>query len=524
MGEKEFGSHGFRYCGSLLAGGRRLFDRGDEVASVAIALAAAVTEEFGLVGLNGLDFVARGGVPYPIEVNPRYSASMELVERSTRSSLFQMHETVVRRCSARPDCCSAKRQRQGRRFRQTDRDDHRQPSVGGARDRRRASSRRTNPPRASDLHSVRRRTRHRRMPRAARARGWPSVSRGGDTRERCGVSSSHSTESVTCLGCGCGCDDLTVQVKNDRIVDVSPACPVAQAWFGDGSVPDAITRGGTPVSLDKAIAAAASTLGESAGRVLVYIGPELSSQAQRTALAIADLLRARVDTATSRPAAAGLLAAQRRGRAAATLAEIRNRADVVLFWAVDPRDRYPRFISRFVDATGTHVPLGRKGRRLIAVSVGADRGPPGADLEVAIAPSEEIDALSVMRATVLGNTLGALSATLETAAKAAKALSEAKYGVLVHEAEAAGESANPLRAEGLIALTQALNGPTRAALCSLRAGGNRSGAESVLTSQTGYPMAVDFSQGFPRYGPGNRALEAPAARRGGARRRLRSPN
>ena len=87
-----FGSNGFRYCGSRLADGRRLFDRGDEVASVATALASAVTEEFGLVGLNGLDFVARDGVPYPIEVNPRYSASMELVERSTRGSLFQMHE------------------------------------------------------------------------------------------------------------------------------------------------------------------------------------------------------------------------------------------------------------------------------------------------------------------------------------------------------------------------------------------------------------------------------------------------
>lgn len=292
-------------------------------------------------------------------------------------------------------------------------------------------------------------------------------------------------------------------------MDVAPACPVAQAWFGDGSVPDAITRSGSPASLDQALAGAASTLRESAGRVLVYLGPELSSQAQRTALAIADLLRARVDTATSRPAATGLLAAQRRGRAAATLAEIRNRADVILFWAVDPRDRYPRFISRFVDAAGTHVPAGRKGRRLIAVTVGADRGPPEADLELAIASSEEIDALSVMRATVLGNRLGSLSATLQAAAKAATALREAKYGILVHEAEAASEPSNPLRAEGLIALIQALNGPTRAALCTLRAGGNRSGAESVLTSQTGYPMAVDFSQGFPRYNPGNRAVEAP---------------
>src|SRR5262249_54822436 len=69
-----------------------LFDEGDEIASMARALATAVTEEFGLVGLNGLDFIARRGVPYPIEVNPRYSASMELVERSSGVSLFDLHE------------------------------------------------------------------------------------------------------------------------------------------------------------------------------------------------------------------------------------------------------------------------------------------------------------------------------------------------------------------------------------------------------------------------------------------------
>ena len=323
------------------------------------------------------------------------------------------------------------------------------------------------------------------------------------------MTASRSVESVTCLGCGCGCDDLTVQVKNDRIVDVSPACPVAHAWFGDGSVSDAITRGGAPASLSQAIAGAAAALGEAAGRVVVYIGPELSAQAHRAAVAIADVVRARVDTATSRPAAAGLLVAQRRGRAAATLGEIRNRADVVLFWAVDPKARYPRFFSRFLDAKGTHIPSGRTGRRVISVSVGADRGPAGGDFELVLTPADEIAALSVMRATVLGNTLDELPANLRAAAKATTLLKEAKYAVIVHEAEPGGESTNPLRAEGLIALTQALNGSTRAALSSLRAGGNRSGVESVLTWQTGYPMAVDFSQGFPRYTPGKRALEAP---------------
>jgi len=323
------------------------------------------------------------------------------------------------------------------------------------------------------------------------------------------MTGARTVGAVTCLGCGCACDDLEVSVRDGRIVDISPPCPVGREWFGDGSVPDAITKGGKAATLEQAIAEAARVLMAEAGRTIVYLGPDLSTQAQRTALAIADLLHARVDTATSRAAAAGLLAAQRRGRAAATLGEIRNRADVVLFWAADPEARHPRFFSRFIDAAGTHVPRGRAGRRVVSVTVGADRGPSGGDLELTFSPEEEVAALSIMRATVLGNPLGEVPPRLRQAAVAAKLLKEAKYAVIVHEAEPGGGQPDPLRAEGLTALAQALNGPTRAALSTLRSGGNRSGAEAALTWQTGYPMAVDFSQGFPRYAPERRALDLP---------------
>jgi predicted ATP-grasp superfamily ATP-dependent carboligase len=63
----------------------------DAVTNRAAALASAVTEEFGLVGLNGIDFIARDGVPYPLEVNPRWCASMELVERASGVSVFATH-------------------------------------------------------------------------------------------------------------------------------------------------------------------------------------------------------------------------------------------------------------------------------------------------------------------------------------------------------------------------------------------------------------------------------------------------
>ncbi len=95
VGDGRFGAHGYRYCGSMIGNPGGLFHREEELFEAAQALAAGVTAEFSLVGLNGIDFVARGGVPYPIEVNPRYSASMELIERAHGLSMFEVH---IRAC------------------------------------------------------------------------------------------------------------------------------------------------------------------------------------------------------------------------------------------------------------------------------------------------------------------------------------------------------------------------------------------------------------------------------------------
>lgn len=96
VGDARFGAQGFRYCGSLLGPTCDLFPGQPEVLDIAAALANAVTVEFRLVGLNGIDFIARDGIPYPIEVNPRFSASMELVERAHGLSLFELHAGACR--------------------------------------------------------------------------------------------------------------------------------------------------------------------------------------------------------------------------------------------------------------------------------------------------------------------------------------------------------------------------------------------------------------------------------------------
>lgn len=314
--------------------------------------------------------------------------------------------------------------------------------------------------------------------------------------------------TVTCLGCGCTCDDLQVQVRDGGIESIAPPCPLAQRWFGSGRVPDQVLVSGRAAGVDQAIATAAELLAANAGRVLVLLAPDLTAEAQRVVVGVADALRAVVDSATSPTAAQGILVAQRRGRAAATLGEIRNRADVLLFWGVDPSERYPRYLERYaLEPVGTQVPDGRRSRTVISVTIGKDRAPAGADLELTIAPDEEITALSVMRATVLGNAIAELPEGLRAAAGIGSRLVQARYAAVIHDGEPGREAGDPARTEGLIALAQALNASTRAAISTLRAGGNRSGAESVLTWQTGFPLAVDFTNGFPRYEPDRRGLD-----------------
>jgi formylmethanofuran dehydrogenase subunit B len=122
-------------------------------------------------------------------------------------------------------------------------------------------------------------------------------------------------------------------------------------------------------------------------------------------------------------------------------------------------------------------------------------------------PEQELGVLAELRARLAGRTLGDAGGPAAELAELAGRLTHAKYVAVVHDGEGAAERRSPDRTEALIALAQALNAPTRAALSTLRGGGNRSGAEAVMTWQTGYPFAVDFSRGFPRYPPDRRGAE-----------------
>jgi len=86
IGRQEFGSYGFQYCGNIFPA--------DLLRGTLVQLERVVnrlTLEFGLRGLNGIDFILSSGTIFLIEVNPRFTASMELIEKGGFRNMISLH-------------------------------------------------------------------------------------------------------------------------------------------------------------------------------------------------------------------------------------------------------------------------------------------------------------------------------------------------------------------------------------------------------------------------------------------------
>ena len=107
--------------------------------------------------------------------------------------------------------------------------------------------------------------------------------------------------NATCTFCGCVCDDIELHAEGEKIVKAKNACSLGDAWFRHHSAeriyPDALIDG-KPAPLDAAIDAAAQFLYD-ADLPLVYGLSNITCEAQRESVALAELIGGVVDSHTS---------------------------------------------------------------------------------------------------------------------------------------------------------------------------------------------------------------------------------
>jgi len=212
-------------------------------------------------------------------------------------------------------------------------------------------------------------------------------------------------ENMVCAFCGCVCDDITVTVEDNQITQAKNACVLGKAWFlghgGHAAMPAARVKG-QPVSLEEGVEAAAQLLAK-ARYPIIYGLSSTSCEAQGKAIALADELGSNIDCCTSVCHGPSGMALQGVGEPTCTLGEIKNRADLVIFWGSNPAESHPRHMARYsVTAKGLFTPNGRKGRTIITVDVRPTASFKAADIRIVMKPGKDFEVLWALRALVLG--------------------------------------------------------------------------------------------------------------------------
>ena len=287
-------------------------------------------------------------------------------------------------------------------------------------------------------------------------------------------------------------------------------------WFlrdrsAEAGLPVALIRG-QPAGAEEAVKLAADLLAKARAPLILGLSGAVS-ESVAAALALGDRIGAAIEPGDARVSLPRLLALQRVGRVTATLGEVRNRADVVVFWGADPVVTHPRHWERYsVEPRGRFTPDGRGGRTVIVVDRERTRTADQADQFVKIDDDQQFEILWILRALVQGlspdparlKTMQDTGPSLEALRHLANALAKARYGAFFHgsmleHGTLAEAEANLEAASGLV---RDLNTTSRFVMLGLGAPGNVAGAEAVLTRQTGFPASVDLSAGYPASVPG----------------------
>ncbi len=320
--------------------------------------------------------------------------------------------------------------------------------------------------------------------------------------------SPQTFSDVACTICGCVCDDLRLTFSGSRLTVADGACQLAQPWFATLSdLPErpVASIDGQPAALDDAIAKAASILSESRAP-LIWGLSRSSTGGQRAATLLADRIRATIDTTASICHGPSIMAIQQVGESTCSLGEVKNRADLVIFWGADPATSHPRHFERYsVDATGLLTPRGRADRHVIVIDSEETATSRLADTFIKIRPGSDFEVIWALRQLLRGIELpesADVGVPHDQLRQLAKQMSTCRYGAVFFGLGLAQTGIGHANVEALLLLVKDLNGFTRFVARRLRIPGDVAGADAVLCWLTGFPFAVSLSRGYPRYSPG----------------------
>lgn len=317
-------------------------------------------------------------------------------------------------------------------------------------------------------------------------------------------------KSVICPFCGCLCDDLSVTVEDNRIIAIDNGCTLANSKFLNTS------RLETPIIRDKdsfrkssyeETADVSAAILKDAERPLLFGWSGTHGEAQCAGVHLCELIGGVFDNTSSICHGPSILAIQEVGHPGCTLGQVKNRADLVIYWGCNPSEAHPRHMSRYTTyATGFFLKNAQRDRKLIVVDIRKTDSANVADEFIQINPGGDYAVLSALRAMVRGKSdsipdmvSGVPKSQLERIVKMCK---EAKFGAIFYGLGLTMSTNKYKNIRNAVELVDELSRHTKFTITPMRGHWNVYGANEVSTWMTGYPYAVDFSRGTSFYNPG----------------------
>ncbi len=365
-------------------------------------------------------------------------------------------------------------------------------------------------------------------------------------------------KSVTCPICGCLCDDIELTIENNEVTKVKTGCAICESKFlgykCEHRIKTPLIRKNgklIPATMKEAVHAAAEILAKSNYPIL-YGWSSTSCEAQRIGVELTEEIGGVMDNTAVVCHGPSILGVQEVGIPTCTLGQIRHRADLIIYWGCDPWSAHPRHLERYTNFTegrfekseykayvqklkahagnkkiqsairsgivrgtapktqscyigGVPPAMDKGGRKLIVIDVRKSMSADMADYFIQVEPNKDYELMQALRALVKDQDLDVdkvAGVPVEYLKEVADALVNCNFGVIFFGmglTQTAGKFRN---IEVAISLVRDLNMRTKFLIMPMRGHFNVTGANVVSAWQTGYPYAVDFSLGYPRYNPG----------------------
>jgi formylmethanofuran dehydrogenase subunit B len=323
--------------------------------------------------------------------------------------------------------------------------------------------------------------------------------------------SKKTISNVVCTFCGSTCDELEVTVENGKVVGVRSGCSSSLTKYLNYNVERQLTprvrKNGElhETSYEDAIRRSAEILAN-AKYPLLYGWSSTSNEASRVGLELAEWAGGVMDNTTTICHGPTLLAVHDIGEISATLGQMMHQADLVIYWGSNAVHSHPHHVMRYSAMSKGRFRQSRKDRTMVVVDVRKTDTAKLADQFIQITPNGDYEFICALRMAVRGEELEQdviAGVPAEKIEELAELMISCEFGVIFFGLGLTMTPGMHRNVDAALSLTRDLNSRTKFLIMPMRGHFNVNGANQVSAWVTGYPYAVDLSQGFPRYNPGD---------------------